>query len=145
MILFIASMLVAASVAGVFTETVGELSNAIDRQGGEISKDVRSDIEIISDSGSDAVFDDTDGNITLHVKNTGSSLLSNDTEQIVVFVEGRPETAVNSTLMGGATSWRPSDVLKLEIDPQSASVSTGDDVRVKVVVNGDEEVFRFRA
>jgi flagellar protein FlaG len=144
MILFIASMLVAASVAGVLTDTVGELSSAIDDQGVQVSQEVRTDIEIISDSGSSAVWNDTgNGNTTLHVKNTGTELLPSDGEAINVFVNGQFETGVTVTLLGGATSWRPGEVVELEIG--SDDVSDGDDVRVKVIVNGDEEIFRFRA
>lgn len=144
MILFIASMLVAASVAGVFTDTVGQLSNAIDDQGVQVSQEVRTDIEIISDSGSSGVFNaDGNGDITLHVKNTGSETLPADTELINVFVNGQFETDVTVSLLGDATSWRPGTVVRLVITPDG--VSDGDDVRVKVIVNGDEEIFEFRA
>lgn len=142
MILFIASMLVAASVAGVFTDTVGQLSNAIDDQGLQVSQEVRTDVEIISDSGSSAVYNDTGNeNITLHVKNTGSQTLPSDGQSVNVFVNGRYETDVNVTLLDGAEVWRPGEVVQLEISEPDLS----GDVRVKVVVNGDEEVFEFRA
>jgi len=144
MILFIASMLVAASVAGVLTDTVGELSNAIDDQGVQVSQEVRTDIEIISDSGSREVWNsDGNGNVTLHVKNTGTELLPSDGEAINVFVSGQFETDVTVTLLGDAESWRPGEVVELEIS--NGGVSDGDDVRVKVIVNGDAEIFRFRA
>lgn len=144
MILFIASMLVAASVAGVLTDTVGELSSAIDDQGVQVSQEVRTDIEVISDSGSGEVWNGTgDGNITLHVKNTGSETLPSDGEGINVFVDGQFQTQVGVTLLGDASSWRPGDVVELEISADG--VSDGDDVRVKVIVNGDDELFRFRA
>lgn len=142
MILFIASMLVAASVAGVFTQTVGELSNAIDDQGLQVSQDVRTDIEIISDSGSTAVYNANNDNvIALHVKNTGSQTLPSDGEAINVFVDGRFETDVNTTLLGETPSWRPGKVLRLDI---TENLNAGTDHRVKVIVNGDEEVFEFR-
>jgi flagellar protein FlaG len=141
MILFIASMLVAASVAGVFTNTVGQLSNAIDDQGVEISKDVRSDVEIISDSGSSGIYDVGDNVITLHVKNTGSETLAADSESINVFVNGQFETDVTVTLLGDAVAWRPGEVVRLDI---TENIGTGDDQRVKIVVNGDSEVFEFR-
>jgi flagellar protein FlaG len=142
MILFIASMLVAASVAGVFTNTVGQLSEALDDQGVQISEDVRTDVEIISDSGSDAVYDDGTSTTTLHVKNTGTAAIPADNTSVNVFVNGRFETDVNVTLLGGATAWRPGEVLKVEI---TEDLTVGEDHRVKLIVNGDEEVFRFRA
>ncbi|WP_225333135.1 flagellar protein G [Halomicrobium urmianum] len=139
LIIFIASMVVAASVVGVFTDSVNRLSNAISDQGLDVSSEVRSDVEIISDAGSDAVYDsDGNGNVTLHVKNTGSERLGPDL--IDVFVDGRYTTAVTPTLLGGADSWGPGEVVQLEI---SATLGSGDH-RVKIVVNGDEEVFEFR-
>ncbi|WP_436906971.1 CARDB domain-containing protein [Halosimplex marinum] len=144
MILFIASMLVAASVAGVFTDTVGQLSNAIDDQGLQVSQDVRTDVEIISDSGSSNVYDDTTNNITLHVKNTGSETLPADPSAVNVFVNGRFETDVGVSLYGEGPNWGPGSVLKLEIDRSDDTLPVNEDHRVKVVVNGDEEVFEFR-
>lgn len=141
LILFIASMLIAASVAGVFTDTVGQLSQAISDQGLDVSKDVRSDVEVISDSGSGAVYNSSgDDNLTLHVKNTGSETLDSEIDRIDVFVDGRYETDVTVTVLGDATRWSPGEVVKLEIDETLAN----GDHRVKVIVNSDEEVFEFR-
>jgi len=142
MILFIASMLVAASVAGVFTDTVGQLSNAIDDQGLQVSEDVRTDVEIISDSGSSAIYDDNTNTTTLHVKNTGSETLGAVPDAVNVFVDGRFETDVSVTLLDGASSWRTGDVVRLEI---VENLTVDRDHRIKLVVNGDEEIFEFRA
>jgi len=142
LILFIASMLVAASVAGVFTDTVGQLSGAIDDQGLQISEDVRTDVEIISDSGSSAVYDDGTDTTTIHVKNTGTETLAATSGIVDVFVDGRFETDVTVTLLGDASSWRSGEVVRMEIEE---SLTTGEDHRIKLVVNGDEEIFRFRA
>jgi len=143
MILFIASMLIAASVAGVFTDTVGQLSSAIDDQGLQVSEDVRTDVEIISDSGANGIYDAGTDVVTLHVKNTGSETLAPEGQAINAFVDGRfvaPEN-VTVTLVGDGTSWRPGGVVRVDLDGQDL---TGD-VRVKLVVNGDEEVFEFRS
>jgi len=142
LIIFIASMMVAASVVGVFTDSVGQLSDAIDDQGVHVSSDVRSDIEVISDSGSAAVYNSSgDGNITLHVKNTGSSRLPAEADQMDVLVNGMYQTDVTVTLLGGAEAWRPGEVVRVEI---SEPLDPGDH-RVKLIVNGDEEVFEFRS
>lgn len=141
LIIFIASMMVAASVVGVFTDSVGQLSDAIDQQGVQVSSDVRSDIEVISDSGSSAIYNSSGSeNITLHVKNTGSETLPARADQMDVLVNGLYETDVTVTLLGGADLWRPGEVVRIEI---SESLSPGDH-RVKIIVNGDEEVFEFR-
>jgi flagellar protein FlaG len=143
LILFIASMMIAASVAGVFTNSIGQLSGAISEQGVDVSSEVRTDIEIISDSGSDAVYDN--GNITLYVKNTGSEQLSVDPGVMDVFVNGQFATDYGvSRADGSSDPWSPGTVVEVEIDPPG-TVSSGDDVRVQITVNGDEEVFEFVA
>jgi flagellar protein FlaG len=143
LILFIASMMIAASVAGVFTNSIGQLSGAISEQGLDVSSDVRSDIEIISDSGSDAIYDSGTENITLYVKNTGSEDLAVDTRVMEVFVDGQFVTTFGIARADGSGSWSPGTVVELEIDPPQGSLSG--DVRVQITVNGDEEVFEFRA
>jgi len=141
MILFIASMLIAASVAGVFTETVGQLSSAIDDQGLQVSEDVRTDVEIISDGSVDAY---NGSYIRLHVKNTGSESLVPVTDEINLFVDGRfvPAGDVSVTLLSDGDLWRPGDVVRVDVDDDTFTIDG--DVRVKLVVNGDEEVFEFR-
>lgn len=146
MILFIASMLIAASVAGVFTSSVDRLSGAIDEQGVQVSDDIRTDIEIISDNGTGACVYNCDGNdnLTLHVKNTGTTALPAESDQLDIFVNGGFVAAsdVTVTVVSDANRWRPGEVVRLEISVDRSSLNT--DNRAKIVVNGDEEVFEFR-
>lgn len=144
LILFIASMMIAASVAGVFTDSIGQLSGAISEQGLDVSSDVRSDIEIISDSGSDAIYDSGTDTITLYVKNTGSEDLAADAGQMDIFVNGQFATTVTVSLAEGSGSWSPGSVVEVAIEPPQTSDLSGD-TRVQITVNGDEEVFEFRA
>jgi len=142
LILFIASMMIAASVAGVFTNSIGQLSGAISDQGLDVSSDVRTDVEIISDSGSDALYDSDTGNITLYVKNTGSEDLAVDSQVMEIFVDGQYVTNFGISRADGTGSWSPGTVVEVEIDPPS---DVDGDTRVQITVNGDEEVFEFRA
>ena len=144
LILFIASMMIAASVAGVFTTSVDRLSEAIDDQGLQVADDVRTDIEIISDNGTGACIYDCDGdeNVSLLVKNTGSQDLAARADQIDVLVNGQFQSAsdMEVALLGGATTWGRGDVVRLEVT--ETGLGSGDH-RVKVIVNGDSEVFEF--
>lgn len=143
MILFIASMIIAASVAGVFTSSVDELSDAIDDQGLQVSEDVRTSIEIISDSGaSDTVYDENDEQITILVKNTGTTDLVPEDTPLDVLVNGqfKASSDVDVELLGEGQTWSENEVVRVTIDH---ALGEGDH-RVKVIVNGDEEVFRFR-
>jgi flagellar protein FlaG len=142
MILFIASIIVAASVAGVFTNSINQVSQAIDEAGLSVSEDVRTDVEIISDSGSNAVYDASTNTIVLHVKNTGSETLPPDADVIDVFVDGRYATNVSLTVLGGEPSWVSGEVVRLNVT-QRDDLGAGDH-RVKIIINNDEEVFEFR-
>lgn len=144
LILFIASMVIAASVAGVFTSNVDRLSEAIDDQGLQVSDNVRTDVEIISDSGSDNVYDDTVSEVTLHVKNIGTNDLLPNATQVDVLVNGEFQPSGNLTIevlgTGDPNTWTENEVVRITI---SQSLSPGDH-RAKVIVNGDEEVFEFK-
>ena len=139
LILFIASMMIAASVAGVFTESIGQLSGAISEQGFDVSKDVRTDVEVISDSGSDAIYDS--GTITLYIKNTGTERLAADPGVLDILVDGQFVTDYSVTRADGNGAWRPGTVVRLDIQ---RTLALGEDHRVQLTVNGDEEVFEFR-
>lgn len=146
MILFIVSMIIAASVAGVFTTSVNDLSQAISDQGVQASDDVRTDIEIISDNGTGACVYDCSGkdNLTLLIKNTGTRSLSTQPEQIDVLVDARYQSSKNLTveLLGGsADDWPRGSVIRLNVT--ESGLGSGDH-RAKVIVGSDEEVFRFR-
>jgi flagellar protein FlaG len=145
MILFIASMVIAASVAGVFTSNVDRLSEAIDDQGLQVSDNVRSDIEVISDSGSDNVYDDTNTDqVILHVKNIGTNdLIPNETHvDVLINGEFQPPGDITIEVLGDGDpdTWTENEVVKLTINQ---TLSAGDH-RAKVIVNGDEEVFEFK-
>ncbi|MFC4360161.1 flagellar protein G [Halobium salinum] len=138
LILFIASLIVAGSVAGTLMTGVDRLGSAIEDESLDVSKQVRTDIEVISDSGS-AVYDtNNEGNITLYVKNTGSRNLPPDGTGLDVLVDGQYATDTSLTLLDG--DWDTGDVVELQI---STTLSPGDH-RVKLIMGGDEEVFHFR-
>ncbi len=142
MILFIASMLIAASVAGVFTTSVDDIADAIEDQGPAVSDQVRTSIDIISDSGSDAIYQEDEGEITILVKNTGSSNIVPDTTDINVLVNGQFVGAddLEFELLGEGETWSSSEVIQITIDQP---LETGDH-RVLINVNGGEDVIEFR-
>ncbi|NEU56480.1 flagellar protein G [Halorussus sp. MSC15.2] len=143
LILFIASLLIAASVAGTFTQGVQRLSSALGDRSVDVSSDIRSDITLISDPGSGAVYDDSgDGNVTVLAKNTGSRDLEASSDQIEVLLNGRYQTNVSVTVVDGS-AWTVGNVLRITIRLDQP-LDTGSDHRVKIIVNGDEEVLQFR-
>ncbi|MFC6954126.1 flagellar protein G [Halorubellus litoreus] len=140
LILFIAAMIIAASVAGTMVTNVAEVSNAIDTRSVDAEQRIDTEIEIISDPGSSAVYDDPNATVSVLVKNTGSNTLPDEPGKIDVLVDGQyvPASDQGLTVLDGS-SWRPGTVLRLEVDE---SLSPGEH-RVVLVINGDREVFTF--
>lgn len=140
LIIFIAAIAVAASVSGVLVGTVSEISQSMDSQGDSVQKNLETDIHIISDPESDP----TDGTDTVVlVKNTGSRTLPSEPKALDVVYNGEfvPSSNTTTTLPGDDT-WREGAVLRVAIDRLP---NTGEENRVAVIVNQQEEVFRFYA
>lgn len=141
LIIFIASLLVAVSVAGTLTDVVGDVSRAIDDRSLDVSKDIRTEMEIISDPGSPVYNRSGEGNVTLLLKNTGSRSLPADADAVDVILDGRYTAGTTLEAVEGTDRWRRGEVARLTI--KASALSSGDH-RVRVVAGGDEEVFRFR-
>ncbi|SER19836.1 flagellar protein G [Natrinema salaciae] len=143
LILFIAAMLVAAGVAGTLVTNVNELSNSVDTYSGDVTDKIDTDIEIISDPGSEAVYNASGAEtITLLVKNTGRKTLATDGTGLDVLVDGTyvSSSDMSITVRDGGGPWRGGAVAELEID---RSLTTGDEHRIQVTVNGAKETFEF--
>lgn len=144
LILFIASLIIAASVAGTFSTGIQRLSGALGDRSIDISHNVRTDIEIISDPASGAVYNASGNeNITLLIKNTGSENLKGSSDQIDILIDGKYQSNVSVEVVDG-TYWDVGNVARVTIIP-STQLSPGNDHRVKLIVNGDSEVLEFRS
>lgn len=143
LILFIASLTIAAGVVGTMTSGVERINGAVEDGSIDASNQLRTDISVISDAGS-PVYNSTTGNVTLLVKNTGTKRLPPDGTNLDIVVDGqfvRPSGMNTTLLTGTGDSWAGGDVLEVEIDV--GSLGTGDH-RVKITINSKEDVFRFR-
>lgn len=145
LILFIASMVIAVSVAGVFTTSVDDLAQAIDDQGLQVSDNVRTSIDIISDTGSDNIYDNANETTTVYVKNTGSQSLVPEERQIDILLNGEfqsSESIESITVLsdGNDDTWDRNEVIEIVINGQ---LDSGDH-RLLIIVNGDEETIHFR-
>jgi flagellar protein FlaG len=140
LILFIASIVIAAGVAGVLIDTVTGISGALDDRGADVAENIRTDIEVISDSESD-VYDGS--NVTLYVKNTGRRTLpaTGETFDVILDAEYRTDVSV-SVVDGGSDEWTPHGVVRVNIS--NSDLGAGDH-RVTLTVDGDEETFRFNS
>jgi flagellar protein FlaG len=150
LILFIASLVIAAGVVGTITTGVDRVSAAVDDAGLDATEQLRTDVTIISDP-SAGVYNASSGNVTLLIKNTGTYRLAPDGSDLDVVLDGayvRPD-ALSGELVStdGANAWSRGDVLRLTINTNAIEDDGGladGDHRVFITVNGDEELFQFR-
>jgi flagellar protein FlaG len=140
LILFIASLMVAASVAGTITNGVSQLSAAIDDQSYDVSGNIRTDVEVISDPGGPIYNRSGNENVSLLVKNTGSRSIPASGDVVDVVVDGQYVTGVSVTPLD-EPDWSPGSVVRIEFSRPSLPAG---DHRVKLVVNEDAEIFAFR-
>ncbi|SHH10392.1 flagellar protein G [Halobaculum gomorrense] len=141
LILFIAAIVIAASVAGTLTSEVDRVSDAISAKSLDVSAEIRADAEIVSDPGAPVYNRSGDENVTIHVRNTGVSDLPAESGTFDVLLDGEYQTDLTVSVVDGGDTWHRGDVVKLEF---AAPDLPAGDHRLKLVVRGDEEVFRFR-
>lgn len=142
LIIFIASIIVAASVAGTMTAGVSQLGDALGDRSLDVANEIRTDIVIISDPGSEAIYDETTENVTILVKNTGSSELSTDPDTIDVIIDGEYVVDVSTRLVGDDEAWTRGAVVELTVNVER-QLGAGSH-RAVVIVNDDRETFEFR-
>lgn len=144
LVIFIASIVVAAGVAGTLVTQVDRVSTSIVSQNEDVEERIDTDIRIISDTGSDAIYDSGTDNLTLYVKNTGGTELNVQEDDVDVLIEGSfnsPDTV--SRVDDTTDRWPPGTVI--EVTVSGPDIDTGDDVRVTVSVRENEDTIRFTA
>lgn len=146
LIIFIASMIVAASVAGVLITEVEEVSSALSDRGEDVSAEIGTDISIISDPRAGIVEGDV---VELLVKNTGTESIAFDEGALTVLLNGElveqedlsVEPADTDT---GADRWQRGEVAEVTIT-RADSIEEGDDVRVVVQTQETRDTIQTRA
>lgn len=153
LILFIASLVIAAGVVGTITTGVDRVTAAVDDAGLDATEQLRTDVTIISDPSAGVYNASGEENVTLLIKNTGTYRLAPDGSGLDVMFDGqfvRPSAMEGELVSAGAgAAWSRGDVLRLTIDVNqldgtSDGLDPGTDHRVYLTVNGDEELFQFR-
>ncbi|UWG52251.1 Archaellum protein G, flagellin of FlaG/FlaF family [Halalkaliarchaeum sp. AArc-CO] len=142
MVIFIASLVIAAGVVGTMVTGVDRVNTALEDNSLDASEQLRTDITVISDSGSE-VYDPNDETLTLLVKNTGTQPLPSDGTNLDVLVNGQyvlPDDLETEVVNGPNDAWSRSEVLRLDIQ---TGLEEGDH-RVHLTINGEKETFQFR-
>jgi flagellar protein FlaG len=130
LIFFIASMIVAATVAGALMGTVFNVTNSLNGKGNSIKAELDTQISIINDVAA-MPYNATAQTLVLYVKNTGASLL--DCNYTRVMTDGNLTDSNNATfrLLDGASDWNAETVLEITI--HNITFASGDH-RAKVMV-----------
>jgi flagellar protein FlaG len=151
LVIFIASILVAAGVAGTLVTTVGEISTSAETRGDAVTESIDSDIELLNDGGGADFYieNDTAGtaNITVYARNTGSSTLSKDPNELDVLVNGQfiQTINLNVTSMNGdaGVAWDQDEVIEIKISLDEQLSGSGN--RLTVSPSGTERSLEFNA
>jgi len=135
LIIFVASLVIAAGVVGTLTTGVERVSSSIDDGSLDVSQQIRMDMTILNDPGAEY-----DGEI--YVRNTGSQPVPIDESEFDVVLNGQFNTGfeVEDINDGESTVWRPGEVV--EISGIDHGLRDGDN-RLFLTVNGDQELFEF--
>ena len=144
LVIFIASIVVAAGVAGTLVTQVDRVSTSIADQSEDVEEQIDTDIRIISDTGSpDTIYDSGSDTLTLYVKNTGDTEPQLERTDIDVLIEGSfnsPDVQrVDDNDETGV--WLPGTVIEVTV----GDVDISGDTRVTVSVHENEDTIRFNA
>ena len=140
LVLFIASIVVAAGVAGTLVTQVDRVSTSIVDQSEDVEEQIETDIRIINDLGEPTSIYDDGNELTLLVKNTGETELRTDREAVDVLVEGQFNEPSNVTRVGSETvEWPPGTVVEVTVE----DIEIDGETRLTVAVNGNEDTIRF--
>jgi flagellar protein FlaG len=152
LVIFIASILVAAGVAGTLVTTVGDISTSAETRGDAITESIDSDIELLNDGGGSSFYVEDDTNntaeITVYVRNTGSTTLSKNESKLDVLVNGLfvQDGNLNITSMNGDNtqdSWAEDEVIEIVISLDEQLSGSGN--RLTVSPAGTERSLEFNA
>lgn len=141
LVIFIAALTIAAGVSGVMVTTVGGIADSLEDRGADVAAEIDTDIEVISDPGSDAVYDDSAETVRVLVKNTGDRTIPTEGTGVELLVDGRYVARSDYTVtVLDDDRWRDGAVVRIEAD---RALDSGDH-RVTVIVDSERETFRFR-
>lgn len=140
LIIFIASILIAASVSALLITQTLAVSDASRASVKELAQEIRDDITIINDP-ANVPYNGTTGNLTIYVKNTGSSTMPADKAMFDVLIDGQYQTSLDATLIQGTESWGPGEVMRLNVT--TGGLAAGD-YTVKVVARSVSDEMEIR-
>ena len=135
-IFFVAAIVVAGSLSGVFIGLSSNMATAVEKRADNFSDKLDTSIKVINDP---AFMPYNNSSLTLYVKNTGSiTLLPTD---LLVMMDGKLQNSSSWTVIGASTQWVPGVVLELHL---SIILANGDHTAKVVISNGISDSLGFR-
>lgn len=135
-IFFIAAVVVAVALAAAFTGIIYSMSEDIEDKSDAMSDEILTEILIINDP---IMVPYENSNLTLYVKNIGSTYLMPD--DVVVMIDGQIMNVNVELLEAGAQVCNPAEVMKLTVE---VTLTSGDH-RAKVIASsGSSDTMAFR-
>jgi archaellum component FlaG (FlaF/FlaG flagellin family) len=135
-IFFVAAIVVAGALSGVFIGLSSNMANAVEKRAINFSDKLDSSIKVINDP---AFMPYENSTLTLYVKNTGSvSLLPTD---LLVLIDGKDQNSSHWTIIGGSAQWVPGIVLEIHLN---IILANGDHTAKVVITNGISDSMGFR-
>jgi archaellum component FlaG (FlaF/FlaG flagellin family) len=135
-IFFVAAIVVAASLSGVFIGLSSNMATAVEKRATNFSDKLDTGIKVINDP---AFMPYSDSNLTLYIKNTGSIILL--PTDMIVMIDGLLQNTSSWTIMGGAVQWVPGIVLEVHLN---IILANGDHTAKAVISNGISDSMGFR-
>lgn len=138
-IFFIATVIVAAGLAGIFTGVIYSLSDGINQQGDRISEELRTDIIILNDPTS-MPYNNTTQELKIYVKNIGQSTLNH--ESVDILIDGSVVATLTTSVLGDSNDyWAPATVIEIDA---TIDLSSGDHQLKVITENGVDDTMKFR-
>lgn len=134
LVFFIAAMIIASGLVGLFAETVSSMSDGVRDRGDVVYERLLTDITIVSDPNN--MPNDP---VIVYVKNTGKVMLSTDVD---LLLDNEPKTGSNLTIsVVGGGDWEPGELLKMSV---VANLASGEHTVKVIADNGVSDRFTFR-
>jgi len=137
MIFFIAAMIVATSVAGIFITTTVNLAKDLMKEAERQREEFNTHVTIINDESS-MPYNSTCSTLVLYTMNTGSTVLNEQGTKILINGTYYTKDNMTFTLLDGATEWKNEVVLQITIT--NITLASGD-YSLKVWVQGAKFAF----
>ena len=142
LVIFIASIVIAAGVGGLLISQTGNISSSVDEQASSFEERIDTQFSIISDtSESDDLFNGDESEIHLIVKNTGQIDPSIHDGIISILIDGQfvPDEHVFVEQVNEDNGvWSPGTDVRVIIDIQESGISVDRNESTRVVVEKND-------